>query len=165
MKWQIVNALFLSTLTLGCKHHEKMLNEQDTTRTHWGEVVTTSSSLQDMIEEIYVNPSALLWGDSVAIPPLPPATSFHYMCLSGTVPPPSKKLVPVLVRRIRSTEVSRSDSTAQGGNQSLTKTQAKPLTKKGSHWLVYVLVFLFVDIIGLFVYFLWRLNRKYVSLQ
>lgn len=50
-------------------------------------------------DTIFAMPVPSLRGDSIAVPPLPPATSFHYVLRPHSDAPSSVPLVPVMVRR------------------------------------------------------------------
>lgn len=139
--------------------------------THWGEKVSVRDDDVLVVDCIFVAPVCSLWGDSMTIPPLPPAPSFHYVCLSGSAPrsapPPVRPsvprsgLVPVYVRRqVQKGHSVRNDTLLGKGGRSVEMKDVSKATGQGSHWWVYVLIFLFVDIIGLFVYFICRIDRK-----
>lgn len=149
-----------------CSHKTTHHLESREGYTHWGEKVVSMDCGGIMVDCIFVAPVCSPWGDSMTIPPNPPAPSFHYVCLSGSAPKSAPPPVPVYVRkRIQMTNVVRHDSVAAAGNSEVVKNQNNSNSKGQSHWWVYVLIFLFVDIIGLFVYFLWRFGRKSLTLQ
>lgn len=161
MKWLWCSIFFEILMLLSCSHKTTENVTQEVNRTHWGEVVHVQDNDELVVDCVFVVPVRSLWGDSMTIPPNPPAPSFHYVCLSGsnarTVPRP----VPVYVRK--TIKKAQSGVTTRGMDAITEKTVNKTRTKTregGSHWWVYVLIFLFVDIIGLFVYFILKLREK-----
>lgn len=161
MKWLRVSFFFWVLGMLSCSHKTTEHVNQEVNRTHWGEVVNIRDNDELVVDCVFVVPVRSLWGDSMTIPPHPPAPSFHYVCLSGSSPRPNPKPVPVYVRK--TIKKAQTGVTTRGMDTSTEKAVTKTETKTkegGSHWWVYVLIFLFVDIIGLFVYFICKLDRK-----
>lgn len=161
MKWLRGSIFFGVLMLLSCSHKTTENVTSEVNRTHWGEVVNVHDNDELVVDCVFVVPVRSLWGDSMTIPPRPPAPSFHYVCLSGSSPRPVPGPVPVYVRK--TIKKAQTGVTTRGMDASTEKavTETKTKTKEGgSQWWVYVLIFLFVDIIGLFVYFLWKLDRK-----
>lgn len=81
-----------------CKSHRPLV-ESRIVETH--DHVVSDSEYWEIVEDtVYALPSALIRGDSVAIPPSPPAPSFHYVLLSQSPAPSVPSLVPVAARKI-----------------------------------------------------------------
>lgn len=161
MRWQWVSLFFGVLMLLSCSHKTTENVTREVNRTHWGEVVNIQDNDELVVDCVFVVPVRSLRGDSMTIPPLPPAPSFHYVCLSGSSPRPVPRPVPVYVRK--TIKKAQTGVTTRGMDTSTEKavTETKTKTKGGgTHWWVYFLIFLFVDIIGLFVYFVWRIDRK-----
>lgn len=161
MRWQSVSFIFEVLMLLSCSHKTTENVTQEVNKTHWGEVVNIQDNDELVVDCVFVVPVRSLWGDSMTIPPLPPAPSFHYVCLPGSSPHPVPRPVPVYVRK--TIKKAQTGVTTRGMDASTEKavTVTKTKTKGAStHWWVYVLFFLFVDIIGLFVYFVCKLDRK-----
>lgn len=161
MTWRKYSTFFGTLMLLSCSHKTTDNVLQEVNRTHWGEIVNLQDNDELVVDCVFVVPVRSMWGDSMTVPPLPPAPSFHYVCLSGSSPRPVPRPVPVYVRKtIKKAQTgvtTKSMGTITEKEVRKTKTKTK---KDGFHWWVYVLIFLFVDIIGLFVYFFCKLNRK-----
>lgn len=164
MKWHVVVYLCLSIVFCACsKKHTETLT-QDIKVDKWWNDHHQWHGYEILDDSIFMLPSAPLWGDSMTIPPLPPAPSFHYVWLAPSATTPDLSRFPVYARR--TVRRYAGDSIAQAQTQ--TEESVKQVNKKKipaqTHWWVYVLIFLFVDTIGLFVYFIVKLGKKSVSL-
>lgn len=161
MTWLKHSTFFGALMLLSCSHKTTENVTQEVNRTHWGEIVNLQDNDELVVDCVFVVPVRSLWGDSMTVPPLPPAPSFHYVSLSGSSPRPVPRPVPVYVRK--TIKKAQTGVTTRGMDASTEKAVTETKTKNkggGTHWWVYVLIFLFVDIIGLFVYFVWRIDRN-----
>lgn len=166
MIWQMLKIFILCALMWSCSHKTTHHLESREGYTHWGEKVVSMGSGGVMVDCVFVAPMCSPWGDSMTIPPNPPAPSFHYVCLSESAPHSAPTPMPIYVRkRIQMTNIVRHDSVATAGNKRIMDDHHESVSKSRSHWWVYVLIFLLVDIIGLFVYFIWRFGRKSLTLR
>ncbi len=164
MKWHVTVYLCLSIVLCACskKHTQEIQTDIDLIK--WERAHNKWHGYEILEDSIFMVPSAPLWGDSMTIPPLPPAPSFHYVWLSPSAPLTDLSRFPVYARRTVRRYAGDSIAQAQAQTEEHAKQVTKEKTPKLSHWWVYVLIFLFVDVIGLFVYFIWRLEKKAVPL-
>lgn len=156
----------LLLLLASCASHRdaRTLETQEVNRTHWGVLVDMQDKLVSVEDCLFITPIPSLWGDSMTIPPNPPAPSFHYVCLSDSAPPPS----PILVMRKKSVTSEVSHGKLQAKEQA--KEQANEMVERVSEkevtrqpfiplWCKILIVILFVDIIVLNVDFVCRFRR------
>lgn len=165
MRWQLVNVFVLCLALYGCKTKVRTLDYLQSNQTHWGEYVNAGRTLSNEIEEIWVNPTISLRGDSVTIPPCPPATSFHYVWLPQSDAPSRAPLVPAIVRKVSRTSVT-SDTTRHSDIQSLEeKKEVVNVSQPSFIWSTFVKKLVFVGIICLFVYFVCRSLKNSLPLH
>lgn len=164
MTWRTLLLVSVVSVCLSCsrKHVEQM--QTDVTLAHWEKQHDQWRGYEILEDSIWLMPCAPLWGDSMTIPPCPPAPSFHYVWLSPSVVAPDLSKFPVYARRMVRRYGGDSLGVAQTNTEEHRKTTEKKVTPSGSHWWVYVLVFLFVDVLCLFVYFIWRFKKKSLPL-
>lgn len=164
MTWRITILFSVVSVCLSCsrKHVEQM--QTDVTLAHWEKQHDQWRGYEILEDSIWLMPCAPFWGDSMTIPPSPPAPSFHYVWLSPSVVAPDLSKFPVYARRMVRRYGGDSLGVAKTNTEEHRMSTEKKVTPSGSHWWVYVLVFLFVDILCLFVYFVWRFRKKSLPL-
>lgn len=164
MTWRTLLLVSVVSVCLSCsrKHVEKI--ETDVTLAHWERQHDQWRGYEILEDSIWLMPCAPSWGDSMTIPPNPPAPSFHYVWLSPSVVTPDLSKFPVYARRMVRRYGGDSLGVAQTNTEEHRMSREKKVTPLGSHWWVYLLVFLFVDVLCLFVYFMVKLRKKAVPL-
>lgn len=164
MRWRATVYLCLSIVLCACSKKHTQTFQTDVDMMQWERAHNQWHGYEILEDSIFMLPSAPPWGDSMTIPPPPPAPSFHYVWLSPSAPSPDLSRFPIYARRTVRRYAGDSIARAQAQTEEHAILVTKEKTPKGSHWWVYVLIFLFVDTIGLFVYFLRKLGKKAVPL-
>ena len=164
MTWQTLLLVSVVSVCLSCSHKHVEKIQTDVTLAHWEKQHDQWRGYEILEDSIWMIPCAPSWGDSMTIPPCPPAPSFHYVWLSPKSVAPDLSKFPVYARRTVRRYGGDTVSVAQGNTKVHREYKEKEVTPSGSHWWVYVLVFLFVDVLCLFVYFVCRFKKKFVPL-
>ena len=170
MKCYTQSISVLSMILVGCSHKIHKLSEQETTKTHWGEDIVRASSYDVLIDCCYVSPFFFDVNDSTLpdifggartspAPQTPRATPFHYVLRPQSDARPYASPVPVYVRK--RTIIHHADSTGVANDHFAEVSKKEEKVKESAPWYMskIVLVLAFVGIIGLFVYFVWRVRR------
>ena len=157
-------------ILVGCSHKIHKLSEQETTKTHWGEDIVRASSYDVLIDCCYVSPFFFDVNDSTLpdifggartspAPQTPRATPFHYVLRPQSDARPDASPVPVYIRK--RTIIHHADSTGVANDHFAEVSKKEEHVKESAPWYLskIVLVLAFVGIIGLFVYFVWRVRR------
>lgn len=123
--------------------------------------IANGTKMTVQLESLWIDDNylRLMWGDSMTIPPLPPAPSFHYVLPSGSSKGAPMGLRPVLVRK-KIDIVNVSDSVQKSGTISNEwhKKETEKIKQPFWKW-SYLWYLVFVVIIALFVDFVWRSHR------
>lgn len=175
MKCYINSIMILSMVIAGCSHKIHKLSEQETTKTHWGEDIVRASSYDVLIDCCYVSPFFFDYIDrnmpdsfggarTSPAPQAPRATPFHYVLHPQSDAPRRGCPVPVYVRK--RTIMHHADSTGATNDHFAEVSKKEETVKESAPWYLskIVIVLAFVGIIGLFVYFVWRVRRYFVPL-
>lgn len=165
MKWLLVNVVVLCLVLCGCKTKVRTLDYLQSNQTHWGEYVNTGHTLSDEIEEIWVNPAVSLRGDSVTVPPCPPATPFHYVWLPPSEAPKPVPLVPAFVRKVHKASVDVDTARSSAVTTEVVRRKVSKVSKPIKDWLTFVKTMAFVVVICLLVYFVFRRAKNSTTLH
>lgn len=158
-KWLLsISVFLLSLFVCSCRTHKEVTQAtiQQVQKAH------TEETTQDDYEEIvtwYLEDTADVRGGSLPPPSLPPASVFHSSRGVAPKATPTKGLRPVaakVTQRHSRGITQRADSGALVTHADISK---KVLEKGVPSWVWWLFAFLFVDIIGLFVYFVCKTRR------
>lgn len=157
--WHVGISVFLMALFMcSCRSHKDITQAtiQQVQKAH------TEETTQDDYEEVvtwYLEDTAECRGGSLPPPSLPPASVFHRLRGFAPKAAPPKGLRPVaakVTQRHAKGIAQRADSGALVTHADISK---KTLEKGTPSWVWWLFSFLFVDIIGLFVYFVCKSRR------
>lgn len=133
--------LYAGMILCGCKGHASLVKE--TTATEHETIQKGVEYWEEVEDTLYLLPVAPFRGDSMTIPPSPPAPSFHYVWLSPSSVPSS--IVPVAVRhsvkrgaQVDSTQASRMVEIKE------TAPQTRVFTKEIRFWKWCSIAFFFI---------------------
>lgn len=164
MTWRTLLLVSIVSVCLSCSHKHVEKLQTDVTLAHWEKQHDQWKGYEILEDSIWLMPCAPSWGDSMTVPPNPPAPSFHYVWLSPSVVAPDLSKFPVYARRM----VRRYGGDSLGVAQTNTDIHETDnvYTKKSNriHVNNLIIVFLFVDVLCLFVYFMVKLRKKSLPL-
>lgn len=158
-KWLLgISVFLLSLFVCSCRSHK------DITKATIQQVqkVESEETTKDDYEEIvtwYLEDTTECRGGSLPPPSLPPASVFHGLRGSAPKAAPPKGLRPVaakVTQRHAKGIAQRADSGALVTHADISK---KMLEKGVPSWVWWLFAFLFVDTIGLFVYFVCKTRK------
>lgn len=131
MTWRTLLLVSVVSVCLSCsrKHVEKI--ETDVTLAHWEKQHDQWKGYEILEDSIWLMPCAPSWGDSMTIPPNPPAPSFHYVWLSPSVVTPDLSKFPVYARRMVRRYGGDSLGVAQTNTEEHRKSEEKRLPLRG----------------------------------
>lgn len=161
MKWLIGVSVFGLCLCVGCsrKVTEHLTVNSDTVKV--GTIFTKDKSILVETESLFVAPVLLDSGGLIAVPPCPPATSFHYgLGLRPSIANPPA-LVPVMVKKKTVSVDSKRDSVWNDTTVTHQKVDSRVQEKKPFDWVTFIAgVLLTVAIIVILKYLFFDSSTK-----
>lgn len=153
-----ISVFLILVFVCSCRSHKDITKAtiQQVQKAH------TEETTQDDFEEVvtwYLEDTAEVRGGSLPPPSLPPASVFHRLRGSAPKAAPTKGLRPVaakVTQRHAKGIAQRADSGALVTHADISK---KVLEKGTPSWVWWLFAFLFVDTIGVFVYFICKGRR------